>query len=74
MRLITRPITWPSWKFGVLKLSMISFGVLMGAYFRDAVLPWQTALWVLFVITALVTTIWALPALFSESKKTPAHG
>jgi hypothetical protein len=74
MSLITRPITWPSWKFGVLKVSMISFGVLMGAYFRDIVLPWQMALWVLFAVTALITTVWALPALLSESSNPAVHG
>lgn len=74
MSFITRPIAWPSWKFGVLKLSMISFGVLIGAYFRDFVLPWETALWVVFGLTALVTTVWGVQSLFfAESKDAVAR-
>lgn len=35
MSFLTRPIAWPSWKFGVLKFSMIAFGILMGSYFHE---------------------------------------
>jgi hypothetical protein len=64
MSFLTRPLAWPSWKFGVLKISMISFGVLIGTYFHDFWLPWQGALWALFAVTAVVTAVWGIQALF----------
>lgn len=64
MSFLTRPLAWPSWKFGVLKISMISFGVLIGMYFHEFWAPWEAALWTLFGVTALVTTVWGIQSLF----------
>ena len=65
MSFLTRPIAWPPWKFGVLKFSMVAFGILMGSYFHEFWQQWHVALWAIFGITALVTTIWGLQTMFS---------
>ena len=64
MSFLTQRFAWAPWQFGVLKISMISFGVLLGTYFHDFWLPWQAALWALFGVTALVTTVWGLQSMF----------
>ena len=67
MSILTRPIAWPPWQFGVLKLSMVAFGILMGSYFHEFWQQWHLALWAVFGITALVTTIWGFQAMFSPN-------
>ena len=65
MSFLTRPIAWPPWKFGVLKFSMVAFGILMGSYFHEFWQQWHVALWAIFGITALVTTVWGFQTMFS---------
>ncbi len=40
--------TW--WQVGVLKLSTISFGIILGLYFRDVLLGYVNFLWILVII------------------------
>lgn len=65
MSFVTRPIAWAPWKFGVLKISMIAFGILMGSYFHEFWQPWHMALWAIFAITALMATIWGFQEMFT---------
>jgi len=65
----TRRITWPAWKFGVLKLSMIAFGILMGSYFPDFFRPWQIALWAIFGVTAAILSVWGFQAMYGPSSR-----
>ena len=73
MSVLTRSITWPSWKFGVLKFSMIAFGILMGSYFHEFWQDWHAALWVIFGVTVLASTVWGFQAMFAlNSQQKPA--
>ena len=65
MSVFTRIIAWPSWKFGVLKLSMIAFGILVGSAFHEFWQRWYFALWVFFAATALAATAWGLRSLLT---------
>lgn len=33
MNFLTRKVSWANWQFGLLKIAMISFGILLGVYF-----------------------------------------
>ena len=65
MSIITQEIAWPSWKFGVLKLSMVAFGILIGSAFHEFWLNWHVALWIVFAVTALATTIWGFRSILT---------
>ncbi len=49
-----KPITFTWWQMGLLKLSMIAFGIILGVYFREFFLPW----------IVIVTLVFALPAVY----------
>ena len=73
MSIMTQSIAWPSWKFGVLKFSMMAFGILMGSYFHEFWQNWHVALWTIFAVTAVVTTVWGFQAICaSNPNKKPA--
>ena len=50
---IFKPITLEWWQVGIFKLSLLSLGVFIGAYWADIFAPWTTTLLVIFVVTAL---------------------
>lgn len=47
----TRTFAW--WEIGVIKVCLISLGILLGLYFRDVLAPLEVVWWVLFGVTAL---------------------
>lgn len=59
MTFLTRKVPWATWQFGILKISMITFGIILGALFHDF---WKPLLWpiaaVAVVTGAWVTAIW----------------
>ena len=56
---LTKKVQWATWQFSVLKLSMISFGIILGSYFADFWKPLLLAVWVVFIITVILsTTMW----------------
>ncbi len=65
MSLITRRVCWPVWKFGVLKVAMLSFGILAGSNWPALWKSSQVALWVVFLSTCLASTIWGIQDFFS---------
>jgi len=59
MNFFTRKVPWATWQFGVLKLSMITLGIVLGAIFADFWRPYLWLVGLVFVITAVwVTVIW----------------
>ncbi len=58
MSFLTRRAAWPSWKIGVLKCSMVAFGILLGSYFHEYWEQRYLTLWATFAVTALVTINW----------------
>ncbi len=52
---LTRKVSWSAWQLGVLKLSMVSFGIILGSYFADFWKPLMLLLWAVFIATA----VWA---------------
>ena len=66
----TTDVTWPAWKFGVLKTSMLAFGVLLGAAFPAFFNTWTVWLWAVFGITAVITGIWSVQSLFGKKAST----
>lgn len=56
---LTKKVSWAAWQFSVLKLSMISFGIILGSYFAGFWKPFMWLLWVVFVATAVwVSVMW----------------
>ncbi len=35
MNFLTRTVSWANWQFGVLKVSMLALGIMIGAYLAD---------------------------------------
>ena len=54
MNFLTRTVSWANWQFGVLKVSMLALGIMIGAFFADLLKPY---LWLVGLIF-LATTIW----------------
>ncbi len=50
MKSIFSPWTFNVWELGVFKVSAVSFGILIGAYFYDFFNNWLTALFVIFLL------------------------
>ncbi|MBI2550498.1 hypothetical protein HYV83_04965 [Candidatus Woesearchaeota archaeon] len=59
---LTRKVRWATWQFSVFKLSMISFGIILGSYFVDFWKPLLPAVWVVFIITVILSTMMWLSA------------
>lgn len=59
---LTKKVQWTTWQFSVLKLSMISFGIILGSYFVDFWQPLLPAVWVVFIITVILSTMMWLSA------------
>lgn len=59
MNFLTRKVLWANWQFSPLKISMLAFGIILGAVSPDF---WKPLLWpvgAVAVITAVwVTAIW----------------
>jgi len=53
---LTRQIPWENWQFGPVKVSTISLGVIVGAYFADF---WKPHLWLVGVVF-LASSLWSL--------------
>ncbi|MFQ6084338.1 MAG: hypothetical protein ACE5WD_13405 [Candidatus Aminicenantia bacterium] len=63
MNLFIKKVTWANWQFAVFKISMVALGIILGFYFADF---WQSLIWlawVIFIITAIWTTIMWFKAL-----------
>ena len=39
------------WDFGILKISLMCFGILLGAYFSDFFLSKITFIWIIYIVT-----------------------
>lgn len=50
--------TYSWWQIGILKLALLSIGVVIGSYFQDALLPYIT----FFVAAAIVFAAYAMVA------------
>ena len=59
---LTKKVHWATWQFSVLKLSMISFGIILGSYFAGFWKPLLPAVWVVFIITVILSTMMWLSA------------
>lgn len=59
MSFLTKQVSWANWQFSLLKLSMMAFGIILGASFPEF---WKPFLWLaglIFLITAIwVTILW----------------
>ncbi|WP_013627293.1 hypothetical protein [Rubinisphaera brasiliensis] len=70
-------LNWPAWKFGILKISMLALGIIVGSTFPDFWRPLHVFLWPIFGITAVVAAIWGFRAMIAaehirkQSRKDP---
>lgn len=60
---MARRVSWAAWQFSVLKLSMVSFGIILGSYFAGFWKPLLLPLWAVFVVTAVWAGVMWLNAL-----------
>ncbi len=50
-------LTW--WQTGLLKLCLISLGIIIGVYFQEFFLQWIVLVTILFVVPAIyITNVW----------------
>ncbi|MBI3036752.1 hypothetical protein HYY73_03295 [Candidatus Woesearchaeota archaeon] len=59
---LTKKVRWATWQFSALKLSMISFGIILGSYFAGFWKPLLPAVWAVFTITVILSTMMWLSA------------
>lgn len=52
---LARRVSWATWQFSVLKLSMVSFGIILGAYFAGFWKTLMLPLWAVFI----ASSVWA---------------
>ena len=56
---IFKPITLKWWQGSIFKISMLSGGIAIGAYFSNFFLPYLIPLWIVAVICGIyVTYVW----------------
>jgi hypothetical protein len=59
MSFLTRRVVWANWQFAPLKWSMLSLGIIIGAYFADLLKPYLCLVGVIFLVTTVwVTVLW----------------
>lgn len=59
MNFYMRQVSWANWQFGVLKLSMLALGIVLGAVYSGFWTPYLWLVGLVFVITSVwVTVIW----------------
>lgn len=54
MGYMNRKLTWEYWKFSLLKICMISVGILLGTYFIDF---WNGFLWLVWAIAIFTCSL-----------------
>ncbi|MBI2176350.1 hypothetical protein HYU40_03300 [Candidatus Woesearchaeota archaeon] len=69
---LARRVSWATWQFSVLKLSMISFGIILGSYFAGFWKSLLPAIWVVFIITVILSTMMWLNAIGKKAVKNKA--
>jgi len=45
--------TFKGWEIGVIKICLISFGIILGLYFYDTLIGWMRLWWTFFAVTAV---------------------
>jgi len=50
MKSIFSPWTFKVWELGIFKVSVVSFGIFIGAYFSDFFDSWLTVLFIIFLV------------------------
>lgn len=64
-RIAHRKVTMKQWQLAMLKIGMITVGILLGLYFAEFWRPLERALWILFAVVAL----WAGYTLVSAARR-----
>ena len=55
MPFLTKRVRWANWQFGVLKISTLAIGIILGAMYSDF---WRPLLWLVGLV-AIITGVWA---------------
>jgi hypothetical protein len=55
---LKQKISWSAWQFGVLKLCMLTLGIICGAYFADFFRHCYVPLWIVVAITWSFSVAW----------------
>lgn len=53
MTFLTKQVPWANWQFSLLKLSMLAFGIIVGASFAEFWKPYLWLLGLVFLVTQL---------------------
>ena len=66
MSLFTQQITWPTWKFGVLKTGMVGFGLCVGMYYPEVLLAWSWPILGITLVTLILSSAWGIQSMFAK--------
>lgn len=59
MNILTKQVPWANWQISLLKISMLAFGIVVGASFAEFWKPYLWPLGLVFLATAAwVTVLW----------------
>ena len=67
---LTRKVSWATWQFSVLKLSAVSFGIILGLYFAGFWKPLMLPLWAVFIASSVLASVmWFRQVMVNKSNR-----
>ena len=63
MNIFSQKYTLKGWQYGLMKLSLITFGIILGVYFVDFWIPLMPFVWVVCVVSFILVFIFFMPIL-----------
>ena len=66
---LTKKVQWATWQFSVLKLSMVTFGIILGSYFAGFWKPLILPLGAVFIASSVWASVMWLQQVISTNNR-----